>query len=183
MGNRIHKELKLCSYYKRTAERIPTSSPPAALAQHAGRARERSRRPRRPRGRTETTDSPERGPTELRPASHFLTRDLKRQLMLAKIKKRLHSTVQPGFKPGDACLFDYRTLHRGMPNASGGTYAATGDARAWQDGMLWGSAETQRWKGKARPMLELTFASARYNDLLNFPPRSIFDSPRLPSST
>ena len=48
MGNRIHKELKLCSYYKRTAERIPTSSPPAALAQHAGRARERSRRPRRP---------------------------------------------------------------------------------------------------------------------------------------
>jgi hypothetical protein len=125
----------------------------------------------------------EMGPTELRPASHFLTRDLKRQLMLAKIKKRLHSTVQPGFKPGDACLFDYRTLHRGMPNASGGTDAATGDARAWQDGMLWGSAETQRWKGKARPMLELTFASARYNDLLNFPPRSIFDSPRLPSST
>ena len=43
----------------------------------------------------------EMGPTELRPASHFLTRDLKRQLMLAKIKKRLHPTVMPGFKPGD----------------------------------------------------------------------------------
>ena len=70
MGNRIHKELKLCSYYKRTAERIPTSSPPAALAQHAGRARERSRRPRRPRGRTETTDSPDPESARARSREH-----------------------------------------------------------------------------------------------------------------
>jgi hypothetical protein len=28
-------------------------------------------------------------------------------------------------------------------------------------------------------MLELTFANSRYNDLLNFPPRSIFDTPPL----
>lgn len=125
----------------------------------------------------------EMGPTELRPASQFLTRDLKRQLLLAKIKKRLHKTVQPGFNPGDACLFDYRTLHRGMPNVSGGADydAAAGDRCDWGDGMFWGSTTTQRWKGKARPMLELTFASSRYNDLLNFPPRSIFDSPRLRS--
>lgn len=125
----------------------------------------------------------EMGPTELRPASQFLTRDLKRQLLLAKIKKRLHSTVQPGFKPGDACLFDYRTLHRGMPNVSDAADVAAGDRCDWQDGMLWGSRTTQRWNGKARPMLELTFASSRYNDLLNFPPRSIFDSEPLRSST
>ena len=28
-------------------------------------------------------------------------------------------------------------------------------------------------------MLELTFATSRYNDLLNFPPKSIFDAPLL----
>ena len=144
----------------------------------------------------------EMGPTELRPASQFLTRDLKRQLMLAKIKKRLHSTVMPGFKPGDvsshkqshatfetrhfwwpqeclclqACMFDYRTLHRGMPNNS----SANGEGSPqWEDGLLWGREGAQEWQGKARPMLELTFANSRYNDLLNFPPKSIFDAPLL----
>ena len=38
-------------------------------------------------------------------------------------------------------------------------------------------AQGQGWEGKARPMLELTFANSRYNDLLNFPPKSIFDAP------
>ena len=131
------------------------------------------------------------GPTELRPASHFLTRDLKRQLMLAKIKKRLHSTVSPTFHPGDACLFDYRTLHRGMPNDSALGDQEEGAAQTeWVDGMRWrdGAAESGGWEagggwaGQARPMLELTFATSRYHDLLNFPPRSVFDTP-VPSST
>ena len=35
---------------------------------------------------------------------------------------------------------------------------------------------------EARPMLELTFATSRHHDLLNFPPRSVFDTP-VPRST
>ena len=52
-------------------------------------------------------------------------------------------------------------------------------AADWEDGMLWGGVGAQEWTGRARPMLELTFANSRYNDLLNFPPRSIFDTPPL----
>jgi hypothetical protein len=124
----------------------------------------------------------EMGPTELRPASHFLTRDLGKQMMLAKIKKRLHPTIRPTAQAGDAVIFDYRTLHRGLPNRSASTGSAHDTALpspVWQDGMLWGAAagapHDRAWTGRARPMLELTFANERYNDLLNFPPRSVFD--------
>ena len=45
--------------------------------------------------------------------------------------------------------------------------------------LLQGGTRAQEGTGRARPMLELTFANSRYNDLLNFPPRSIFDTPPL----
>ena len=121
------------------------------------------------------------GPTELRPASHFLSRDLSKQMFLAKIKKRLHPTLKPECQPGDAVIFDYRTLHRGLPNDSAATASAHDglQQKLWADGMLWGGDEgdsgDRSWTGKARPMLELTFANERYNDLLNFPPKSVFD--------
>ena len=89
----------------------------------------------------------EQGPTELRPASHFLTRNLGKLMFLAKIKKRLHNPVTPVAAQGDAVIFDYRTLHRGTPNVS----------------------------DRPRAQLELVFSSERYLDLLNFPKRSIFD--------
>ena len=47
----------------------------------------------------------EQGPTELRPASHFLTRDLGKMMFLAKIKKRLHEPVTPEAAQGDAVIF------------------------------------------------------------------------------
>ena len=120
------------------------------------------------------------GPTELRPASHFLSRDLSKQMFLAKIKKRLHPTLKPECQPGDAVIFDYRTLHRGLPNDSAATASAHDglQQKLWADGMLWGGDDgdsgDRSWTGKARPMLELTFANERYNDLLNFPPKSVF---------
>ena len=88
------------------------------------------------------------GPTELRPASHFLSRKLFKFMMLAKARKQLHVPVQPVATSGDAVIFDYRTLHRGTANNS----------------------------TKPRAMLELVFFKKGYTDLLNFPKRSVFDA-------
>jgi hypothetical protein len=87
------------------------------------------------------------GPTELRPASHFLSRKLFKFMMLARARKQLHSPVRPVASSGDAVIFDYRTLHRGTANDS----------------------------ERPRAMLELVFFKKGYADLLNFPKRSIFD--------
>jgi len=88
------------------------------------------------------------GPTELRPASHFLSRKLFKFMMLARARKQLHAPVQPVAASGDAVIFDYRTLHRGTANES----------------------------DKPRAMLELVFFKKGYTDLLNFPKRSVFDA-------
>ena len=87
------------------------------------------------------------GPTELRPASHFLSRKLFKFMMLARARKQLHVPVQPVALAGDALIFDYRTLHRGTENNS----------------------------TKPRAMLELVFFKKGYTDLLNFPKRSVFN--------
>jgi hypothetical protein len=89
------------------------------------------------------------GPTELRPASHFLTRKLFKMMMLARARKQLHAPVMPTARSGDAVIFDYRTLHRGTANSS----------------------------DRPRAMLELVFFRKGYSDLLNFPKRSVMDPP------
>ena len=86
------------------------------------------------------------GPTQLRPKSHFYTRDLTKQLLLARVKGRLVSPTVPLLNVGDALLFDYRILHRGLGNQS---------------------------KTTIRPILVLTFSKAWYTDVLNFPKRSL----------
>ena len=45
------------------------------------------------------------GGTEIKPGSHFLTRNLAKQMLLARIKKTLRPPVVPLVTPGDA-LFD-----------------------------------------------------------------------------
>ena len=90
------------------------------------------------------------GPTEFRPASHFLTRKLFKFMMLARARKQLHTPVTPTACSGDAVIFDYRTLHRGTCNNS----------------------------TKPRAMLELVFFRKGYTDLLNFPKRSVLNLPR-----
>ena len=88
------------------------------------------------------------GPTELRPASHFLTRRMAKMMLLAKVKKRLHVPVTPTMRAGDAVVFDYRVLHRGTPNTS----------------------------ERPRAMLELVYWREGWSDLLNFSKRSVFDT-------
>ena len=87
------------------------------------------------------------GPTELRPASHFITRNLTKMMLAAKVRKQLHKPVVPELSSGDALVFDYRTLHKGLPNS-------TTDPRV---------------------LLELVYFKDGFKDLLNFPKRSLFD--------
>ena len=85
------------------------------------------------------------GPTEFRPGSQFLTRNLTRMMLLAKARKTLRSPVVPVPKAGDAVIFDYRVLHRGQANRS----------------------------ERNRTVLVLTFAKSWYKDVCNFPQRSM----------
>lgn len=89
----------------------------------------------------------ENGPTEVRPGSHYLSRDLARLTLLAKVKKTLRPPICPLVATGDALLFDYRTLHRGRANLS----------------------------NESRPVLVLTYSKSWFRDLYNFPKRSIYD--------
>ena len=90
--------------------------------------------------------TPEMGPTEIRPASHFLTRNLTSMMLAARARKQLHAPVQPALKAGDALIFDYRTLHRG----------------------------TLHKASKPRALLELVFYKNGFVDILNFPRKSLF---------
>jgi ectoine hydroxylase-related dioxygenase (phytanoyl-CoA dioxygenase family) len=87
------------------------------------------------------------GPTQFRPASHLLTRDLARQFMLAWAAKQLRPVHAPLLKRGSALLFDYRVLHRGLANTSHGP----------------------------RPLLVLTLAQPWFRDIANFPKNSLYD--------
>ena len=86
------------------------------------------------------------GGTEIKPGSHFLTRNLTKQMLLARIKKTLRSPLVPLVSPGDALLFDYRVLHRGTLNNTGGP----------------------------RPVFVVTVAKPWFRDLVNFPKRALF---------
>lgn len=89
------------------------------------------------------------GPTELRPGSHYLTRNLAPMMLAAKARGKLRKPVMPLLRAGDALLFDYRILHRGRANIS----------------------------DVDRPILVMTFAKSTFKDRLNFPSKSIDDSP------
>ena len=89
------------------------------------------------------------GPTELRPGSHHYTRNLAPMMLAAKARRQLRPTVAPLLELGDALIFDYRLLHRGLAH----------------------TAETQH-----RPILVVTVAQPWFKDILNFPTRSLYDA-------
>ena len=89
------------------------------------------------------------GPTELRPGSHYLTRNLAPMMLAAKARGKLRKPAMPLLRAGDALLFDYRILHRGRAN--------------------FGDID--------RPIFVMTFAKRTFKDRLNFPSKSINDSP------
>jgi len=87
------------------------------------------------------------GPTEIRPGSVNMTRNLKAEMLKAMVRKTLRPIARPELRRGSVLLFDYRVLHRGTRNAS----------------------------DEPRPVLVYTFAKPYYRDTLNFPRRSVFD--------
>ncbi|VEU38793.1 unnamed protein product [Pseudo-nitzschia multistriata] len=97
-------------------------------------------------------DTPrELGPTELRPSSQFLTRNLGPMMLAARCRKTLRPPVWPELALGDAIFLDYRVLHRGRANRSGGRFPAGN-----------------------RNYLVLTYSEPWFEDVLNFPKRSLY---------
>ncbi|GMI00550.1 hypothetical protein TrLO_g8318 [Triparma laevis f. longispina] len=91
--------------------------------------------------------TPSLGPTEIRPGTHYYSRDLAKMMLGAKIRGELQSPVAPCVKAGSAILFDYRVLHRGLANI----------------------------ENEDRPILVLTYAKSWFKDIFNFPGRSFMD--------
>lgn len=88
------------------------------------------------------------GPTEIRPGTHFHTRNLAPMMLAAKARKTLRPIVTFPLKAGDMLIFDYRVLHRGKANTT---------------------------SDDSRPILVMTFARSWFKDRLNFPKKSIHD--------
>ena len=58
------------------------------------------------------------GATQIRPASHTLSRDMKKQFLAAMLSKKLQKPETPLLQKGSILAFDYRVLHRGTANKS-----------------------------------------------------------------
>jgi len=128
------------------------------------------------------------GPTELRPGTHYHTRNLTSMMLLAKARKTLRSPVTPELQMGDALVFDYRILHRGRANMSDVVTheSATGDDVV--DDKNNGAKEFTATEGEGiagdnncgrhRPVLVITFARRWFVDVCNFPKRSVFQDER-----
>ena len=119
------------------------------------------------------------GPTEIRPGTHFHTRNLAPMMLAAKARKTLRAPVTPQLRRGDALLFDYRILHRGRANVSDevGASASGLDMTTSNDE----DRDVDRFDGdgvedcgRYRPVLVMTFARRWFVDVCNFPKRSIF---------
>ena len=83
------------------------------------------------------------GPTEFFPASHYQTRATEVST------DDLTVPFAPFLNVGDALVFDYRVLHRGLPNLV----------------------------DRDRPVLVFTFMKKDFQDTLNWPGKSVFDPP------
>lgn len=88
------------------------------------------------------------GPTELRPGSHYYTRNLAPMLLAARCRKELRPTLAPLLQAGDILAFDYRILHRGLANAT---------------------------EHQNRPVLVVTVCEPWFEDRLNFPKKSLYE--------
>jgi hypothetical protein len=87
------------------------------------------------------------GPTEIRPGTHYHTRNLAPMMLAAACRKTLRRPVAPILATGDVLIFDYRVLHRGLAN------------KTLQN----------------RSFLVLTVAKPWFKDILNFPKQSLDD--------
>jgi hypothetical protein len=132
---------------------------------------------------------PSLGPTELRPKSHYYTRDLTKMVLGAMARKEWETAVMPVLRRGEALLFDYRILHRGRANQSHVVVDDDDDddgekdcerdecANGEKKGVNHGQSRDERHGGRDRPILVMTFAKSWFVDVCNFPKRSIFSLP------
>jgi hypothetical protein len=90
----------------------------------------------------------ELGPTEIRPGTHYHTRNLAPMMMAAACRKTLRPRVAPILSATDVLIFDYRVLHRGLANSTA---------------------------NQNRTFLVLTVAKPWFKDILNFPSKSLDD--------
>ena len=112
------------------------------------------------------------GPTELRPGTHYHTRNLAPMMLAAKARKSLRPPVCAELKIGDALVFDYRILHRGMANVSDVDVDNDDSQHERIDCNV--SSRRSNSCGEDRPVLVLTFARRWFKDVCNFPKRSMF---------
>ena len=107
------------------------------------------------------------GPTEIRPASQFLTRNLGPMMLAAKCRKTLRRPVWPELAFGDAIVLDYRVLHRGRANVSGDS-AGTSEITT--------KTNNNEFKLMNRNYLVLCYSEPWFHDIINFPKRSMYDT-------
>lgn len=107
------------------------------------------------------------GPTEIRPASHFLTRNLGPMMLAAKCRKTLKSPVWPELAFGDAIVLDYRVLHRGRANQSDDDVTVTVTNM---------NNKNKDFIAMNRNYLVLSYSEPWFQDVLNFPKRSMYST-------
>ena len=123
------------------------------------------------------------GPTELRPGTHYHTRNLASMMLAARARKTLRPPVTPEMVMGDALMFDYRILHRGRANVSDevdgdnddsdNLAISMGNGGVGEHDKVEGKCSEKR-NGRHRPVLVMTFARRWFVDVCNFPKQSIF---------
>lgn len=107
------------------------------------------------------------GPTEIRPSSHFLTRNLGPMMLAARCRKILRAPVWLELFVGDALVLDYRVLHRGRANRS-----VEGDNTGCEKVT---GTESAKYTGMNRNYLVLSYSEPWFEDVLNFPKRSLYE--------
>ena len=95
-----------------------------------------------------------KGPTEFRPGTHVHTRNLGPMILAAKCRKSLLPPYTATMRLGDVLIFDYRVLHRGKANNLPTIMSADGGSNN-------------------RTFLVLTYAQSWFEDVVNFPKRSM----------
>jgi Phytanoyl-CoA dioxygenase (PhyH) len=141
------------------------------------------------------------GPTELRPGTHYLTRQLTTMMLLAKARRTLVSPVTPNLVVGDVLIFDYRILHRGRANrrrrneppssicisssspSSRTTTTTTTTTEQDHHSECTTTTTTTNMTTRNRVILVVTVAVPWFHDIVNFPKRSLYDTTAVTSSS
>jgi Phytanoyl-CoA dioxygenase (PhyH) len=135
------------------------------------------------------------GPTELRPGTHYMTRQLTTMMLLAKARRTLVSPVTPNLYVGDVLIFDYRILHRGRANrrrrneppssicvpssslpSSRTTATTTITEQDHHPECTTTTTTTNMMTTRNRVILVVTVAVPWFHDIVNFPKRSLYDT-------